>query len=209
MMDRQIIVLTGGIASGKTLASNYLGTLNAHVIDTDVIARQLLQKDGNPYSQTALTAVKAAFGDEIFKAGVIDRVQLRALIFSDPVHKTTLENIMHPLIHQRVQDLLGTGEGSYDLVVVPLLHEGSPYVALADQILVIEVDEETQLERVMARDHIDETLAKRIIDSQPSNQARRALANTIILNTNAEYTQKVLKQLDKQYSLAPSKNRVT
>lgn len=209
MMDRQIIVLTGGIASGKTLASNYLGTLNAHVIDTDVIARQLLQKDGNPYSQTALTAVKAAFGDEIFKAGVIDRVQLRALIFSDSIHKTTLENIMHPLIHQRVQDLLGTGEGSYDLVVVPLLHEGSPYVALADQILVIEVDEETQLERVMARDHIDETLAKRIIDSQPSNQARRALANTIILNTNAEYTQKVLKQLDKQYSLAPSKNRVT
>ncbi|KZS23056.1 dephospho-CoA kinase [Wohlfahrtiimonas chitiniclastica] len=209
MMDRQIIVLTGGIASGKTLASNYLGTLNAHVIDTDVIARQLLQKDGNPYSQTALTAVKAAFGDEIFKAGVIDRVQLRALIFSDPVHKTTLENIMHPLIHQRVQDLLGTGDGSYDLVVVPLLHEGSPYVALADQILVIEVDEEIQLERVMARDHIDETLAKRIIDSQPSNQVRRALANTIILNTNAEYTQKVLKQLDKQYSLAPSKNRVT
>lgn len=209
MMDRQIIVLTGGIASGKTMASNYLGTLNAHVIDTDVIARQLLQKDGNPYSQTALTAVKAAFGDEIFKAGVIDRVQLRALIFSDPAHKTTLENIMHPLIHQRVQDLLGTGDGSYDLVVVPLLHEGSPYVALADQILVIEVDEETQLERVMARDHIDETLAKRIIDSQPSNQARRALANTIILNTNAEYTQKVLKQLDKQYSLAPSKNRVT
>lgn len=209
MMDRQIIVLTGGIASGKTLASNYLGTLNAHVIDTDVIARQLLQKDGNPYSETALRAVKAAFGDEIFKAGVIDRVQLRALIFSDPVHKTTLENIMHPLIHQRVQDLLGTGDGSYDLVVVPLLHEGSPYVALADQILVIEVDEEIQLERVMARDHIDETLAKRIIDSQPSNQARRALANTIILNTNAEYTQKVLKQLDKQYSLAPSKNRVT
>lgn len=209
MMDRQIIVLTGGIASGKTLASNYLGTLNAHVIDTDVIARQLLQKDGNPYSQTALTAVKATFGDEIFKAGVIDRVQLRALIFSDPVHKTTLENIMHPLIHQRVQDLLGTGDGLYDLVVVPLLHEGSPYVALADQILVIEVDEKMQLERVMARDHIDETLAKRIIDSQPSNQARRALANTIILNTNAEYTQKVLKQLDKQYSLAPSKNRVT
>ena len=209
MMDRQIIVLTGGIASGKTLASNYLCTLNAHVIDTDVIARQLLQKDGNPYSQTALTAVKAAFGDGIFKEGVIDRVQLRALIFSDPVHKTTLENIMHPLIHQRVQDLLGTGDGSYDLVVVPLLHEGSPYVALADQILVIEVDEEIQLERVMARDHIDETLAKRIIDSQPSNQARRALANTIILNTNAEYTQKVLKQLDKQYSLAPSKNRVT
>ncbi|WP_018122681.1 dephospho-CoA kinase [Wohlfahrtiimonas chitiniclastica] len=209
MMDRQIIVLTGGIASGKTLASNYLGTLNAHVIDTDVIARQLLQKDGNSYSQTALTAVKAAFGDGIFKEGVIDRVQLRALIFSDPVHKTTLENIMHPLIHQRVQDLLGTGDGSYDLVVVPLLHAGSPYVALADQILVIEVDEEIQLERVMARDHIDETLAKRIIDSQPSNQARRALANTIILNTNAEYTQKVLKQLDKQYSLAPSKNRVT
>lgn len=209
MMDRQIIVLTGGIASGKTLASNYLGTLNAHVIDTDVIARQLLQKDGNPYSQTALTAVKATFGDEIFKAGVIDRVQLRALIFSDPVHKTTLENIMHPLIHQRVQDLLGTGDGLYDLVVVPLLHEGSPYVALADQILVIEVDEKMQLERVMARDHIDETLAKRIIDSQPSNQARRALANTIILNTNAEYTQKVLKQLDKQYSLGPSKNRVT
>lgn len=209
MMDRQIIVLTGGIASGKTLASNYLGTLNAHVIDTDVIARQLLQKDGNPYSETALRAVKAAFGDEIFKEGMIDRVQLRALIFSDPVHKTTLENIMHPLIHQRVQDLLGTGDGSYDLVVVPLLHEGSPYVALADQILVIEVDEEIQLERVMARDHIDETLAKRIIDSQPSNQARRALANTIILNTNAEYTQKVLKQLDKQYSLAPSKNRVT
>ena len=209
MMDRQIIVLTGGIASGKTLASNDLGALNAHVIDTDVIARQLLTVDGNPYSDAALTAVKDAFGDAIFKDGEIDRVKLRALIFSDPAHKATLEGIMHPLIFQRVQDLLGKGDGLYDLVVVPLLHEGSPYVALADQILVMEVDENTQLQRVMARDHIDADLAKRIIDSQPSNQARRALANTIILNTNAEYTQKVLKQLDKQYSLAPSKNRVT
>jgi dephospho-CoA kinase len=197
------IVLTGGIASGKTLVSNYLASLNANIIDTDVIARRLLMPDHHKYSDIALKAVRDCFGDQIFDDGVLNRKKLREIIFSDDIAKKQLENIMHPLILKVVQEDLLLNNGSYNVISVPLLHKDSPYLFLANKVLVIEVDPEVQLQRVMDRDHIDEQLAKSIITSQVSNQERRNLANTIIINTNELHTQNILKQLDKQYSLAP------
>ena len=204
-MDKQIIVLTGGIASGKTFASDYLATLNAHVIDTDVIARQLLQEDGNQYSFLALNAVRDYFGQSIFMDDKIDRKKLRDIVFSDPDAKKVLEDILHPLILKEVHAQLQSEQGAYHLIAVPLLRQNSPYIALANQILVIEVAPEIQLERLKQRDHISESLALNIIHAQLSNQERRMLGNTIIVNTNEQYTQNVLKQLDKQYSLAAFK----
>ena len=197
------IVLTGGIASGKTFVSDYLASLNAHVIDTDVIARALLMPNHHKYSKMALKAVHDCFGDPIFDDGILNRQKLREIIFSNNDAKAQLENIMHPLILKAVQEDLLVDHGLYNVISVPLLHEGSPYLILADQVLVIEVNPDVQLQRVMARDRIDEQLAKSIIASQVSNQERRNLANTIIINTNELHTRNILKQLDKQYSLAP------
>ena len=197
------IVLTGGIASGKTFVSDYLASLNAHVIDTDVIARALLMPNHHKYSEIALKAVHDCFGDQIFDDGILNRKKLREIIFSNRDAKKQLENIMHPLILKAVQEDLLVDHGLYNVISVPLLHEGSPYLILADQVLVIEVNPDVQLQRVMTRDRIDEQLAKSIIASQVSNQERRNLANTIIINTNELHTRNILKQLDKQYSLAP------
>ena len=197
------IVLTGGIASGKTFVSDYLASLNAHVLDTDVIARALLMPNHHKYSEIALKAVHDCFGDQIFDDGVLNRKKLREIIFSNRDAKKQLENIMHPLILKAVQEDLLVDHGLYNVISVPLLHEGSPYLTLADQVLVIEVNPDMQLQRVMARDRIDEQLAKSIIASQVGNQERRNLANTIIINTNELHTRNILKQLDKQYSLAP------
>lgn len=199
---KKIIVLTGGIASGKTFVSDYLSGLGAHVIDTDVIARELLVYDQHRYSHNALQAVADYFGSAVFDEGVLNRKKLRAIIFNDDVAKKALENIMHPLIFKIVQEDLLQDQGLYHVISVPLLHEQSPYLALANEVLVVEVDPILQLSRVMARDGIDEPLAKKIITSQVDNQTRRNLANTIIINTNAEHTRNILKQLDKQYSLA-------
>ena len=197
------IVLTGGIASGKTFVSDYLASLSANIIDTDVIARALLAPNQHRYSEIALKAVYDCFGDQVFDDGVLNRKQLRELIFSDDAAKKQLENIMHPLILKAVQEDLLQNNGLYNVISVPLLHKNSPYLSLANEVLVIEVDPEVQLQRVMDRDHIDEHLAKSIIASQVSNQERRNLANTIIINTNELHTRNILKQLDKQYSLAP------
>ena len=200
---KRIVLLTGGIASGKTFVSDYLSKLNAHVIDTDVIARNLLLSDASIYSNSALKSVKDCFGNEIFVNDQLDRKKLRNIIFNDSDAKKSLEEIMHPLIYRSVIEQLDNDTGSYHLIVIPLLNSQSPYLKLAHDILVIEVDPITQRERVMMRDGIDEVLADRIISSQASNQERRNLASTIIVNTNESYTRNILKQLDKQYSLAP------
>lgn len=201
-MVKTVVVLTGGIASGKTFVSDYLSSLNAYIIDTDIIARALLSQDKHRYSHIALKEVRNCFGDSIFSDGILDRKKLRNIIFNDVAAKKQLENIMHPLILKTVQEDLLVDRGLYSVVSVPLLHETSPYLAMADAVLVIEVDPDTQLQRVMMRDHIDEKLALSIILSQVSNQERRKLANTIIINTNESHTRNILKQLDKQYSLA-------
>lgn len=196
------IVLTGGIASGKTFVSDYLASLHANIIDTDVIARALLMPNQHKYSNIALKTVFDCFGDQIFDDGVLNRKRLREIIFSNSNAKTQLEKIMHPLIFKAVQEDLLVDHGLYNVISVPLLNENSPYLSLADQVLVIEVNPDVQLQRVMTRDHIDESLAKSIIASQVSNQERRNLANTIIINMNESHTRNILKQLDKQYSLA-------
>lgn len=206
--SKQTIVVTGGIASGKTFVSDYLASLSANVIDTDVIARQLLQVDVLPSSEFALKSVREYFGNDIFNNDELDRKKLRDIVFNDPEAKQALESIMHPLILTVVKESLVSNLGLYNLVVVPLLHEKSPYLNIADQVLVIEVDVEVQLHRVMQRDNIDKDLAFKIINSQISNQSRRKLASTIIINTNESYTRNVLKQLDKKYSLAPFKEGV-
>lgn len=197
-----IILLTGGIASGKTFVSNYLSELNAHVIDTDVISRLLLQPNGCEYSDELIDKIVDHFGGHILNNGVLDRKLLRDIVFNDPEAKSYLENSMHPLIFKEVENQLKSNRGKYHLIVIPLLKKDSPYLKMGNQILAVEVDPKIQLERVMLRDHIDEDLARKIIESQISNQERRKLANTIIINTNEQYTRNILKQLDKKYSLA-------
>jgi dephospho-CoA kinase len=171
--------LTGGIAAGKTTLSNLFAGLGVPVIDTDLISRQLLEPGELGYDQ-----VCSHFGDSIIGANnEIDRAKLRQIVFSNADEKTWLETMLHPLIYQRSHDaIIEYAKANYVLVVIPLLFETN-FQALVDRILVVDCPPELQLERLVKRDHIDETLALKMLAQQLSNTARLARAHDIVDNS--------------------------
>jgi len=175
-----VVVLTGGIASGKTAVSSRFERLGVPVIDTDIIAREVVQA-GRP----ALAAIVDEFGKEALdNKGELDRGRMRDRIFSDPVSKKKLENILHPAIGQEVRLRLDAIQGGYCILVVPLLAESGHYEG-SDRVLVVDVDAPTQLQRLMARDKISANLASTMIKAQASRQRRLDLADDVIDNSGS------------------------
>ena len=170
--------LTGGIASGKTTISDLFAKRGVPVVDTDTISRQLLEP-----GELAFEQVCEHFGDDILdQDGKIDRRRLREIVFSQADEKTWLETMLHPLIFQRSHDaILANAKSEYVLVVVPLLFETN-YQSLVDRILVVDCPAEQQIERLMKRDRIDESLARKMLAQQLSNAERVARAHDIIDN---------------------------
>lgn len=170
--------LTGGIASGKTLISNLFAELGVPIIDTDVISRQLLEPGELAYKQ-----VCAHFGKQILHANdKIDRARLRELVFTNPAEKSWLEKMLHPLIYQRSHEAVREhSRASYVMVVIPLLFETN-FQSLVDRILVVDCPAEVQIERLVKRDNIDESLARKMMAQQLSNPERLARAHDIINN---------------------------
>lgn len=174
--------LTGGIASGKTTISNLFAKLGVSVVDTDIISRKLLEP-----GELAFDQVCAHFGASIVTAdGKIDRVRLREIVFNNPAEKSWLETMLHPLIYQRSHDAIVThAAADYVLVVVPLLFETN-FQSLVDRILVVDCPAEQQIERLVKRDQIDESLAQKMLLQQLSNAERVARAHDIIDNRSAD-----------------------
>lgn len=170
--------LTGGIASGKTTISNLFAELDVPVIDTDVISRQLLEP-----GQLAYRQARQHFGEDIVDAdGQIKRADLRQIVFTDRTQKSWLENMLHPLIFQHSHDaILQHARADYVLVVIPLLFETN-FQSLVDRILVVDCPAEIQIERLTRRDHIDESLAHKMLAQQIDNDSRLARAHDVIDN---------------------------
>ena len=170
--------LTGGIASGKTTISNLFSTKGVPVIDTDIISRSLLQPGESAFEQ-----VREHFGEEILDSnGNIDRVRLREIVFTQTLEKRWLEAMLHPLIYQRSHDAIVENAGEdYVLVVVPLLFETN-FQSLVDRVLAVDCPAEIQIERLVRRDKIDESLAQKMLDQQLSNDERLARAHDSIKN---------------------------
>lgn len=171
--------LTGGIASGKTAVSDRFACYGVPVIDTDVIARELVEP-----GQPALTEIAAEFGPECLdSAGRLNRAALRAQVFADTAGRRRLEAILHPRIRAVAQERIATLTAPYGLLVIPLLAE-TGMTDLVDRVLVVDVSEAEQIRRVMARDRIDETQARRILAAQASRSQRLALANEVLENSS-------------------------
>ena len=189
------VVLTGGIASGKTAVSDCFARLGAVVIDTDVIARAIVEP-----GQPALLQISREFGPGFLDPeGRLDRRRMREAIFSDPALKSKLEAILHPIIATEVLRQIGQLEAPYCILVIPLYAESSAY-SWIDRVLVVDVSEDIQTERVMARDRISREQAQSILKAQSSRQARLALADDVIDNsgTLAELESRV-KALHQKY----------
>ena len=193
------MVLTGGIASGKSAVSACFEKLGTPVVDTDIIAREVVEP-GSPALERIAGELGAGFLDA---DGKLNRSKLRQAIFSDPDLKSRLESILHPLIGKEVLQQVKQLDSPYCIIVIPLYAESSTY-AWIDRVLVVDVIEDTQIERVMARDGINRDQARAILNAQASRQDRLALADDILDNSGdlSELPEKVRALHEKYLSLA-------
>lgn len=171
------IGLTGGIASGKSTVADMFADLGITVVDTDVIAREIVEP-----GQPALDEIRQAFGDAVLNAnGTLDRDAMRRLIFADDEARQRLESIVHPRIGQETLRQADAASGDYIIIVVPLL-VNSALRHQVDRVLVVDCDEATQIERLLARDAESEEQAKRILAAQSSRAERLEIADDVIEN---------------------------
>jgi len=174
------VVLTGGIGSGKTAASDHFESLGVPVVDTDVIAKQIVEP-----GQPALGEIARQLGERfIDKSGRLDRKAVRSAIFSDPDKKARLEAILHPRIALEVQRRISALDYPYCILVIPLFTESGRY-DWVDRVLVVDVDESVQLERVTGRGQVSRQQARAILDAQASRNERLALADDVLDNSGS------------------------
>ncbi|WP_448246949.1 dephospho-CoA kinase [Thalassotalea agariperforans] len=176
-MSHYIIGLTGGIGSGKTTIANMFAELGVDVIDADIIARQVVEPN-----TPALIAIQQRFGADMLTAdGQLNRGLLRTKVFNNEEDKSWLNNLLHPLIRQQMQSQTLAAQSPYCLLVIPLLIENN-LTAMVNRVLVIDVDEQTQLQRASQRDNNSTQLIQNIINSQIDRQSRLSHADDIIDN---------------------------
>ncbi len=189
------IGLTGGIASGKSTVAELFGGLGAPVIDTDVIAREVVAP-GMP----ALVQIRHEFGDRVFdELGQFDRAAMRQLAFGDDSARRRLEAILHPVIQAETVRQANVARGPYQVIVVPLLVR-SPLVRFVDRVLAVDCDEETQVRRLMLRDGESEGQARRMLAAQSTREERLAVADDVIRNDgDLAATLEQVKTLHRKY----------
>jgi dephospho-CoA kinase len=195
MGRRLLIGLTGGIASGKSTVAQRFMDLGVPVIDADAAAREVVAP-GKP----GLQQVIDRFGSRVVaENGELDRRALREIVFSDPDARRDLEAILHPLIRTEMDRSAAAAVGPYIVMAIPLLIEGGARDRV-DRILVVDVDEAVQVQRVMARDHCSAEQAQAILASQAPRPARLAAADDVLPNggTVTELRQAV-DRLHQQY----------
>ena len=189
-----IIGLTGGIGSGKSAASVLFEGFGVHVVDADVVAREVVER-GMP----ALERITTHFGQNILEAdGSLNRSRLREIIFADSEAKEWLEELLHPIIRNEIIKQLRQARSPYAILVSPLLFETDQH-KLCTRSLLIDAPEELQIERASKRDSSSKDAIKKIIASQMSRQMKQQRANDVILNDGDEAHLKAM--IDSQHQL--------
>ena len=195
-MSKFIVGLTGGIGSGKTTVTDIFQQLGIDIIDADIAARIVVEPESS-----ALQAISKRFGaDYIDHQGQLNRAKLRSRIFTVDEDKTWLNNLLHPLIRQEILRQISQAKSHYCILVAPLLLENK-LDKLVNRVLVVDVDEATQISRTIARDPSSAEEVKRIIASQMPREQRLSLADDVINNHNISLEQLHIQvsNLDKQY----------
>lgn len=187
-----VIGLTGGIASGKTLASDCLRKLGADIIDTDLLTRELYAP-GSPL----LKKIESIFGKSIILPdGNLDRARLREQVFADEHALEKLNETVHPAIKEATTAKILASSKPHQVIVVPLLIE-TGYTALCDEIWLMYVGVEDQKSRLLARDKISPELAESMIKKQMPFSEKAKYADRIIDNTGS--VRKTKRQVKKAY----------
>lgn len=178
-MSAYIVGLTGGVASGKTTVEACFQRLGVVVADADHAAREAVAVGSD-----GLEEVVAAFGAGVLATdGSLDRAAMRQRIFADDAARKQLELIVHPRVHALLEQACRAASGPYAVASIPLLAEGGraryPWL---QRILLVDVAAELQLMRLLQRDGIDETLARKMLAAQATRQQRLAIADDVLVN---------------------------
>jgi dephospho-CoA kinase len=170
--------LTGGIASGKSLVAAELAARGAIIIDADVLAREVVEP-GTP----GLAAIIERFGPQVLTDGRLDRAHLAEIVFADPAARRDLERIVHPAVRARAVELeRAAGSAAVVVHVIPLLVETGQQWNF-DLVITIDVDHETQIQRMMARNGFSRAEAESRIAAQAAREDRRAAADVVLDNS--------------------------
>ena len=174
-----VVGLTGGIGSGKSAAAREFERLGAALVDTDAIAHELTAPGG-----AALEQIKALFGAAAIGAsGAMDREAMRKRVFSDPLAKRALEQLLHPMIRAEAERRIAAARSAYVIYVVPLLVESGDYRRRVDRVLVVDAPETLQRERVASRSGLGKQEVDAIMAQQASRAARLAAADDVLDNS--------------------------
>jgi dephospho-CoA kinase len=172
--------LTGGIASGKSLVAAELAARGAIIIDADVLARDVVEP-GTP----ALAAIVDRFGAPVLSEGRLDRVRLAQIVFADSLARRDLERIVHPAVRTRAAELeRAAGDAAVVVHVIPLLVETGQQEDF-DFVVTVDVDHETQINRLMARNGYSRAEAESRIAAQASREERVNTAAVVLRNTGS------------------------
>ena len=194
--------LTGGIGSGKTTIARFFLDHNIEVINADQVARKVVEP-----GTAALLRIKKRFGSEILiNEETLNRPLLREKIFKDSNQRIWLESLLHPLIEEKITQLIESAVSQYVILESPLLLETKQH-KLVNRILVVDVSPEIQLERAISRDGGSEATIKAIMSSQISRNDRISLADDIINNEqNFQSVQSRLIKFHQNYLNLAKKN---
>ena len=196
-----VIGLTGGIASGKGTAAQMFAAKGIMTVDADDVSRRVSHED----SEVTAKIIKYFGNSIVAEEGKVNRAALREIVFNDVKALKWLEGLLHPLIREELvqqlakcakcakhakRDASSCHSCPYCLLVSPLLLETSQH-QLCDKIIVMDINQETQIKRACSRDNMDEKLAEQIINSQMPQQEKRNKADYLLDNNQ-----------DKQYLAA-------
>ena len=172
-----LVGLTGGIGSGKSAAADRFAEWDIDVVDADLASRAVVEP-GMP----ALQKITEHFGEQLLQAdGSLDRAELRKIVFANVAERKWLQGLLHPLISQYLQVQIAESSSPYCLLVNPLLLE-SGQGSWCDEVVVVDVSEEVQISRTMARDDNSRSQVEAIVAAQLKREDRLAQASRTLTN---------------------------
>jgi len=190
-----IIGLTGGIGSGKSVASDKFKSLGITIVDADVASRTVVEP-GKP----ALKEIEDHFGSGIITAeGKLDRNNLREIIATDPEERKWLESVTHPKIGEQITKEISESTSVYTLFVAPLLLETNSQ-EMCSRVVVVDVPKDVQIQRTAKRDKVSPNQVEQLVAAQMEREKRLEKADDVLLNSGTiEDLEKQVEELHKKY----------
>ncbi|MGK9043495.1 dephospho-CoA kinase [Mammaliicoccus vitulinus] len=173
-----VIGLTGGIATGKSTASNILKERGFYIVDADIASRKAVEKGSKGLKQ-----VQEVFGDQAILDGEMNRQYVGSIVFKDEAMRLKLNNIIHPIVREIMdaEKKFGLEKGKNVIMDIPLLFENKLQDTV-DETWLVYTTEETQISRLKQRNQLSDDEATSRIQSQMPIEAKKQLADEIIDN---------------------------